>query len=135
MLRRDRGSGGAANQLGVGTGQRRPPIGRTLQVNSAGSASELPLFAKQGLVVRAGVPVEIRVPDEWQTRARVGWGGSPSVPRTEMMLPACAALDQAPWLAFAGGYWVDAPACVPLVVRSQGQETQVQIGIGVSCSP
>jgi hypothetical protein len=37
------------------------------------------------------------------------------------------------WLAFAGGYWVDAPACVPIVVRSQGREARARVAVGVAC--
>ena len=110
------------------------PVGRTLQVNPAGSESELPLFAKHGLVVRAGAAVELRVPPEWEQRVRLGWG-SPAVPGRRVTVPACPARGQEPWLVFAGGYWVDAPVCFPLIVRSQGRETQVRIGVGQDCSP
>jgi hypothetical protein len=109
------------------------PVGRTLQVNPAGSDSELPLFAKHGLVVRAGTMVELRVPPEWEPRVRVGWG-SPAAPAPEATVSACPARGHAPWLAFAGGYWVDAPVCFPLIVRTQGRETLVRIGAGAQCS-
>jgi hypothetical protein len=111
------------------------PVGWALQANPAGqSESGLRLFAKQGLVVRAGVPVELRVPAEWETRVRMAWG-STTVPGNVVTLPACPTRGQAPWLAFAGGYWVDAAVCFPLVVRTAGRETQVRIGVGETCSP
>ena len=112
------------------------PVGRTLQVNPAGSESELPLFAKHGLVVRAGAAVELQVPPGWETRVQA-WLGKPGGTRTGGNVPACPARGQAPWLVFAGGYWVDAPVCVPLIVRTQGRETQVthwQLGRRVSAA-
>ncbi|MFG1871107.1 hypothetical protein [Micromonospora arborensis] len=36
-------------------------------------------------------------------------------------------------MAFVGGTWVAQAACVPLVVRSNGQEARVNLGIGVAC--
>ena len=110
------------------------PVGRTLQVNPAGSESELPLFAKHGLVVRADATVELRVPSDWETRVQVGWG-SPAAPGRVVTVSACPARGQAPWLVYAGGYWVDSPACFPLIVRAQGRATQVRIGVGEDCSP
>jgi hypothetical protein len=109
------------------------PVGRTLQVNPAGTESELPLFAKHGLVVRAGAAVELRVHPEWANRVQVGWG-SPASPGREVKVAACPARGQAPWLVFAGGYWVDAPVCFPLIVRTQGHDAQVRIGVGEDCS-
>ena len=37
------------------------------------------------------------------------------------------------WAAFAGGYRVDHPACVPVIVRAGGKEQQVHIGVGTAC--
>ncbi len=110
------------------------PLGRALQVSPAGSDSERPLFAKHGLVIRVGVAVELLVPREWETRVQMGWG-SPATPGRVAKVPPCPASGQAPWLVFAGGYWVDAPVCFPLIVRTQGRETQVRMGVGQSCSP
>jgi hypothetical protein len=90
------------------------------------------LFSKQGLVVRAGVPVELLVPPEWQTRVRIGWG-SPGLPGSAVAVPACPPTGTASWLVFAGGYWVDSPVCFPLLVRTAGREHLVRIGIAIEC--
>jgi hypothetical protein len=49
-------------------------------------------------------------------------------------VPACQqAAGDPPWLVFAGGYWTDAPACIPLLVRTAGRQTTVHIGVGTPC--
>ena len=92
------------------------------------------LFAKWGLVVRAGAAVDLRVGPGWEDRASIGWG-NPGPRGAAVHVPACPRQSTGPWLAFAGGTWVAQPACVPLIVRSQGQEAQVRLGIGVPCDP
>lgn len=91
------------------------------------------LFAKWGLVVRVGAVVDLGVGPGWEDRARVGWG-RPAEPAVSVQVRDCAADDdQAQWLAFAGGTWVAQPTCLPLTIRSQGQTSQVRLGIGVAC--
>ncbi|MEV6694389.1 hypothetical protein AB0M35_23235 [Micromonospora sp. NPDC051196] len=91
------------------------------------------LFAKWGLVVRAGAVVDLRVASGWEDKARLGWG-SPAEPAANVQVRACAADDdQSQWLAFVGGTWVAQPACLPLIIRSSGQTVQVRLGIGVAC--
>ncbi|PZG02441.1 hypothetical protein [Micromonospora deserti] len=88
------------------------------------------LFAKQGLVVRAGTPVEIMVAPEAVTRARIGWG-SPGPEGTTIHVPACP--SGSGWVAFAGGYAVRTPTCVPLIVRAQGRQERFGVGVGADC--
>ncbi|MGC4748722.1 hypothetical protein ACLQ28_24170 [Micromonospora sp. DT201] len=91
------------------------------------------LFAKWGLVVRAGTVVDLQVAPGSEGEARIGWGalGTPTATAT---VHACAPEGaQAQWMAFVGGTWVARAACVPLVVRSNGQEDTVDLGIGVAC--
>jgi hypothetical protein len=111
------------------------PIATVLQVNETGETDPaVRLFAKWGLVVRAGAAVDLRVGPGWEERARIGWG-SPASPGAAVHVPACPGPSgQTVWLAFAGGTWVAQPACVPLIVRSRGQETQVRLGVGVACA-
>ncbi|MGI5522043.1 hypothetical protein ACQEUX_13985 [Micromonospora sp. CA-259024] len=91
------------------------------------------LFAKWGLVVRAGAVVDIQVAPGWEDDARIGWGAS-HTPATTATVRACAPTDgQAQWLAFVGGTWVARAACVPLIVRSNGREDRFHLGIGVAC--
>lgn len=88
------------------------------------------LFAKHGLVVRAGTPVEIRVAPEAVTRVRIGWG-SPGPEGTTIRVPACP--GDSGWLAFAGGYSVRTPTCVPLIVQADGRRERVGVSVGASC--
>lgn len=37
------------------------------------------------------------------------------------------------WLAFAGGYTVRAPACVPLLVEAHGRRERVEVSVGATC--
>lgn len=95
----------------------------------------LRLFAKWGLVVRTDTVADLQVGPGWEDRARIQWGwGTRASPGVAVHVPACPQpAGQTQWLAFAGGTWVAQPACVPLVVRSQGQEAQVRLGIGMAC--
>lgn len=91
------------------------------------------LFAKWGLVVRAGAVVDLRVAPGWQDRARLGWGGT-GTPAATVTVHACAPEGgQAQWMAFVGGTWLAQAACVPLIVTSNGQDDPVDLGIGVPC--
>jgi hypothetical protein len=91
------------------------------------------LFAKWGLVVRAGTVVDLRVAPGWQDKARLGWGGA-GTPATTATVHACAPEGgPAQWLAFVGGTWVAQAACVPLIVTSNGQDDRVDLGIGAPC--
>jgi hypothetical protein len=87
------------------------------------------LFAKRGLLVRAGVAVRVEVAAEAAGRARIGWG-SPAEAGPVARVPACGGSG---WIAFAGGYTVDAPACVPLTVQARGRTASVRVGVGVAC--
>jgi hypothetical protein len=109
------------------------PTLSVLQVGDSGEADPAArLFAKWGLVVRAGAAVDLQVGPGWENRARIGWG-NPAALATAVHVPACPGPSSGPWLHFAGGTWVAQPACVPLIVRSQGQEAQMRLGVGVPC--
>ncbi|MET7374623.1 hypothetical protein [Micromonospora arida] len=91
------------------------------------------LFAKWGLVVRADRVVDLRVAPGWQDRARLGWGGT-GAPAATVTVRACGPENgRAQWLAFVGGAWVARAACVPLIVTSDGQTDNVNLGIGAPC--
>ncbi|MFD0971657.1 hypothetical protein [Plantactinospora endophytica] len=113
-----------------------------LQPSSTGGSDPARLFAKTGLLVRADARVDLIVPATSAGRPWIGWG-SPARPARTLHFPGCAA--ESGWLAFAGGFWVDAPACVPLTIRSTGREQQsrpeeltpieevARIEVGVDC--
>jgi len=91
------------------------------------------LFAKQGLFVASGASFALLVPAEWVGRLTIGWG-RPALRTTHLLVSGCKATgSQERWLVFAGGFWVGEPACVPLLVKSAGQEQTVLIGVGAAC--
>ncbi|MEV6845214.1 hypothetical protein [Actinoplanes sp. NPDC051411] len=105
------------------------PADRILPVATSGQrdpAAEL--FAKWGLLVRAGETAEVSVESG---PALIGWGSS-VVPASSVRITACREGSQA-WTAFAGGTWVTEPACVPLVIRAGDVAEEARMPIGVPC--
>ncbi|MCY1138365.1 hypothetical protein OWR29_10190 [Actinoplanes sp. Pm04-4] len=96
-----------------------------LQANDSGEPGRL--FAKTGLLVRAGRAVELTVTTPGVT---IGWG-SPGPEGTTIRVPACP--NPNGWLAFAGGYTVTEPTCVALTVRSNGREQKAEVSVGRRC--
>jgi hypothetical protein len=101
-----------------------------LQTSLSGDGP-LRLFAKTGLLVKPGTTFELIVPAPFTSRLGIGWG-SPATPGGRLLVDNCAGTGGG-WVAFAGGYWVDHPACVPVIVRAGGKEQQVHIGVGTAC--
>ena len=95
------------------------PIGRVLQTSPAGTDPAAGLFAKQGLVVRIGALVDLRIGDASVGHAGIGWG-NPGTDGDHVRVEAtnCHAPSTAQWVAFAGGYYVNEPMCVPIVVEA-----------------
>ena len=91
----------------------------------------LRLFAKSGLLVRPGAAFDLSVPEPFAGRLRIGWG-SPGTPSRQLLVDRCANQGGG-WLAFAGGYWIDRPACAALTVRVGDKQQQVRVGIGAAC--
>lgn len=115
------------------------PVGQELQTAPSGlSNPALRLFAKQGLLIRRGVPFDLIVAPEWQARLRIGWGNSVT-PTVTLRVATCRPPNsptvnpQDPWLVYAGGYWIDKPSCVLILVRVGQQEQAVKIGLGTPC--
>jgi hypothetical protein len=89
----------------------------------------LPYWRKAGLLVRANTPdVLIGVPAAWRSRAAITWGDSGTV--RSLRIEPCATHR---WNAYAGGFYVRRPACVPLVVRVGERATHVHFGVGRRC--
>ena len=105
--------------------------GHALQTSLSGERDPAGrLFAKQGLEVRAGGAFEIVVPDEVADRFSSGWG-NPGRRTRQLDVQDCHSGSQ--WLVYAGGYWVQRVACLPLIVRAAEQEQRVLIGVGAPC--
>lgn len=90
-----------------------------------------PFWSKTGLLVRTGVGVTVAV-DAPEGAAVLGWGhaGDPDYFRPAITTPGCAGDG---WLAFPGGFRVDEPRCLDLVITTVDAEQRVQVGIGAPC--
>ena len=99
--------------------------------DSGGGATRL--FAKAGLLVRAGQAVELQVGAPTGNRLGIGWGGWPSQPSRRFVVPPCPDGKGTGWLVFAGGYWIDQPLCLPVTVRVADMVQRVTIGVGTAC--
>ena len=122
--------GGYEAVLGVVALPTATVASTALQTSASGDPDpQARLFAKTGLLARAGASFEIIVPDEARPGFSVGWG-SPAV-RTSALTAAC---DGDGWLVFAGGYFVDQVGCRPLLVWAGGEEARVEIGVGAPCA-
>ena len=87
------------------------------------------LFAKTGLLIRPGTTFELMVPAPFTGRLSIGW----STPGNRVIVRNCASPGHGGWLAYVGGYWIDHPACVPIIVRAGNRQQQVYIGLGTAC--
>ena len=117
--------------LGV-VGLPASPRYPALQTSLSGDGSRAPrLFAKTGLVIRPGTTFELIVPAPFAKRLSIGWG-LPGRPSHRVTVTSCPNPGRG-WLAYAGGYWIDHPACVPIIVRAGGKQQTVHIGIGTPC--
>jgi hypothetical protein len=104
------------------------PGSAALQTALSGDGNgPLRLFAKTALLIRPGTTFELIVPG----RLSIGWG-APGTPSHRVLVSNCASTGGG-WLAYAGGYWIDHPACVPITVRADGKQQQVNIGVGTAC--
>ena len=103
-----------------------------LQTSLSGDGSgPLRLFAKTGLLIRPGTTFDLIVPARFTSHLSIGWG-APGTPSHRVLVGNCASTGGG-WLAYAGGFWIDHPACVPVIVRAGGKQRQVHIGVGTTC--
>jgi hypothetical protein len=95
----------------------------------ARTAGPWPYWRKAGLLVRAGSPrVTISVPSAWRTRVAITWGDSGIV--SALRFAPCSTHR---WNAYAGGFYVRRPACVPLRVRVGSRAREIRFGVGRRC--
>jgi hypothetical protein len=93
-----------------------------------------PWWRKAGLVVRAnGRPVTITVPPRWRDRVAFEWGnGGTGGPFSSLRIAGCGS-DPGKGNAYAGGFVVRTPSCVPLTFHAGGRSTTVRFGVGRRC--
>ena len=94
-------------------------------------------FAKVGIVVRAGSPVVLEVPPRWRGVYSLQYAPkhvqTVADGSTRLSVHACAGAP-GKWSAYAGGYVVKKPACVPLIVRANSRTATLHVPIGRSCT-
>jgi len=108
------------------------PSHAALGTSAGGPDPSLRLFAKTGLVIKAGTNFELIVPDQPADHLAIGWGQN-STPSRRVIVANCPDGRHTGWLAYPGGYWLSAPACVSLIVRASGKDQFVHIGLGTPC--
>jgi hypothetical protein len=109
------------------------PQNPALPTSLTGEAGSRRLFAKTGLLIKPGASFELVVPGAYADRVGIGWGNGPITPTRRFVVAHCADSGGTDWLAYPGGYWIDHPACVPLIVTAGGHQQQVHIGLGTNC--
>ena len=109
------------------------PHNPALQTALTGEAGPYRLFAKTGLLIKPGATFQLLVPTEDADRVGIGWGNGPITPSNSLSAANCGDPGDTQWLAYPGGYWIDHPACVPLIVTAGGKQQQVHIGLGTNC--
>lgn len=109
------------------------PTARTLQAAPAGlEDSSAAFFSKAGLNVKPDRPFTLVVPRNWRERLSIAWGGARRTLRLRVDLECGDAPDDT-WVGYPGGYWIDEPACAPLIVKTEGSARRVRLGIGAPC--
>jgi len=129
------GASGLRVVLGVVALPIAPRYG-ALQTARTGMHGRLRLFAKTGLLIKPGATFELVVPAALRRRMALGWGNADEgAPSGRMIVGGCGRGETtgAKWLAYAGGYYVSRPACLPLVVVAARRRRTVRIGVGAPC--
>lgn len=110
------------------------PRSAALQTSRTGSAQPaVRLFAKAGLDIRTGRSLTLSVPPRLASVASIGWGAG-AAPALNLTIVGCHASSPARWLAYPGGYYVQHPLCLPLLVQGNGETQSVHIGVGKACA-
>lgn len=108
-----------------------PESDEALQAVRADQEGVPPFWSKIGLLVRAGTGVTLEI-DAPERKAVLGWGhgGDPEYFGTAITTRGC---DGDGWLAFPGGFRVDDPHCLDLIVTTVSAQQQAQVGVGAPC--
>jgi hypothetical protein len=93
-----------------------------------------PWWRKAGLIVRAdGRPLTIAVPAGWRDRVAFEWGNAGTGGSfSSLRIAGCGSNPRA-GNAYAGGFVVRKPACVPLTFTVGGRSATVRFGVGRRC--
>jgi hypothetical protein len=83
-------------------------------------------------MVKAGTRFQLLVPDKYARGLSIGWGSS-GTPGSRVVVNRCDQHHPSRWLVYAGGYWVNDPACVSVIVEADGKRQRAHIGVGKAC--
>ena len=91
-------------------------------------------WRKAGLVVRAdGRPVTITVPDGWRDKVAFEWGNAGTGGAFSSLRIAGCRTAANRGHAYAGGFVVREPSCVPLTFHVGARSATVRFGLGKRC--
>lgn len=91
------------------------------------------LFAKTALFVHGSERSEILVLPEWSGRVRMWWGNTGRRQMADQFVVGPCHTDPDVWIVFPGGIVLAEPGCIDLIVRHDGRDTRVSMGVGAPC--
>ena len=91
-------------------------------------------WSKTPLYVRTGKAAEIRVPHRERGRIAMTWGNTARDPLVDRMFSVGPCPGPVGWIVFPGGYHVTRPGCYTLLVRVDGIDAAIRLGIGAPCT-
>ena len=93
---------------------------------------KLPIFIRAG-----GRAFTIQVPPTWHQPAGMAWDNrgdaQPAIARGVRVLPCPGGDKLSVWLAYPGAFYVDRPACLPLVITIGGKSYRTRVPLGRAC--
>jgi hypothetical protein len=108
-----------------------PPAYRAQVVHNG--TERWPYFFKAGLVIRAsGESVVVTVPQRWRDRVAIAWGFGGKGVFGSLRFHGCNALPSQGF-AYSGGFYLRAPACIPLTFRVGHRSATAWFGLGRRC--
>lgn len=110
----------------------RADTGPALQTSRDDEAGELRLFAKAGLIIRAGAGFRLSVPPAERGRLAIGWGNSVAL-SSRLVIPGCHSAEGGRWIGYPGGFFVRSVMCATVDVEAGGRTQPVHIGVGAPC--
>lgn len=89
---------------------------------------------KIGLNVHEGSRITLRVADQGSNRVAIAWGTNHRQWAKKLTIPSCGPdTKTAPWLTFPGGFAIDRPACIQVMVSTDHHTTTMRIPVGKAC--
>lgn len=100
------------------------PLGSSMQPG-------LPVFVKVPVFVRGDAEVVVSLARDEPDGVAIAWASSPRPPGVEVTFEPCGTGHE--WTTYPGGFVLDAPRCVTVVVEVDGRSTRQQVPLGASC--